>query len=265
MRYALIALLLGMAVPFSRADQPATQPATQPVSADVYVIPFGALGGDNSMDWAGKAVQQNLLTDLARAKLHVASADKPIENATDAQAAAQAAGAKYFITGTYQVADTLVRFTGQILDTATRKVQGGISATGAPRDLFSMEDSLSAQAIGQLAHLPPTASNKPAGPVPPALQPPFIVQVIQPPAVAQNGASSSYQGSTLQQYVDSNRTPSTDYSQQVQDAQNRDMYNYGYNTPYGSYFGGYGYGYGYGYGLIYAVPAGSYHYYHYGH
>jgi TolB-like protein len=224
----------------------------------LYLIPFSALGGDNSLDWAGKAVQQNLLTDLARAKLHVIAADKPIENATDAQTAAQAAGAKFIITGTYQVADTLVRFNGQILDAATGKVLGGLTATGAPRDLFTMEDSLSAQALQQLTQPALAANNKPAAPVPPALAPAVVLQVIQPPAVAQNGTSSSYQGSALQQYVDANRTPSTDYNQQVQDAQDRDTYDYGCNTLYGPYFGGFGCGFGYG--LIYAAPAGSYHY-----
>jgi TolB-like protein len=237
-------------------------PSTQPAAADLYLIPFSPLGGDNSLDWAGKAVQQNLLTDLARAKLHVVPADKPITSTADAQTAARAVGAKTIITGTYQVADTLVRFNGQILDTVTGNVLGGISATGAPRDLFTMEDALSAQALQQL--LPRNAvaaNNKPAAPVAPALQPPIVIQVIQPPAVAQIGTSSSYEGSALQQYVDSNRTPSTDYAQQAQDAQDRDTFGFNYTTAYGSYLGGIGYGYGYGlgYGVIYTVSPAGYH------
>jgi TolB-like protein len=255
----LIAVMLSAS--FAAGD-PATQPApsTQPAATDLYLIPFSALGGDTSLDWAGKAVQQNLLTDLARAKLNVVAADKPIEDTKDARTAARAAGAKFIITGTYQVADTLVRFTGQILETETGKVLGGLSATGAPRDLFTMEDALSAQAIQALAKLTVAVNNKPAAPVPPALQPAVVVQVIQPPAVAQNGTSSSYQGSALQQYVDSNRTPSTDYNQQAQDADDRDTFGYGYNNPGSIYFGSYGgFGYGYSYGLYYTIPSGGFH------
>jgi TolB-like protein len=254
----LLAMVMGISM--VRADVPATQPAAVQ-TADVYLIPFSPLGGDTTLDWAGKAVQQNLLTDLARAKLSVAASDKPIDNIADAKAAAKTAGAKFVITGTYQVADTQVRFNGQVLDTATGNVIGGISATGAPRDLFSMEDALSAQALQQLKQLPAVANNKAAGqPVTVAAQPPIVVQLVQP-AVVQPGTSSSYQGSDLQAYVNSDRTPSTDFNQQTQNSQDRNTYDYGYNNSvYTPFYGGFGYGIGYGYGLIYSVSPG----YHYG-
>jgi TolB-like protein len=256
----MIAVLM---LPVAGAE-PSTRPAvasTQPGVSDLYLIPFSALGGDNSLDWAGKAVQQNLLTDIARAKFHVIPAEKPIAVIADAQSAAKAAGAKTIITGTYQVADTLVRFNGQIIDAATGNVLGGISATGAPRDLFTMEDSLSAQVLSQLgSHNAVAVNNKPLAP---GLQQPVVIQIIQPPAVAQVGNSSSYEGSALQQYVDSNRTPSTDYAQQLQNAEDRDTYGYGYNSIYGNYLGGYGYGYGFGgyglgYGVVYSISSGGY-------
>ncbi len=258
---------------------PTTQPAqavssTQP-TCDVYVTPFTALGTDNSLDWAGKAVAQNLLTDLARSgKFHPLASDKPIGTAADAKDAAKAVGAKYLITGTYQSLELQVRFNGQIIDTATGNVLGGIVATGSPRDLFALEDSLSAQALTQLSQLPniPAVAaapvNKPAGPVPPALQPQVVLQVIAPPAVGQPGTASSYAGSALEDYVNSNRTPSTDYSQQVQDAQDRqnDSWPYVYYSPsygyggIGPYLGSYGYGYGYGIGFIYGGAGGGYRY-----
>jgi TolB-like protein len=261
MRYPLTVSIVVLAlVSIARAD-PTTQPA-----CDVYLTPFTALGGDNSLDWAGKAVAQNLLTDLVRSKFHPLAADKALPTTADAQAAAKAAGAKFLITGTYQTAELQVRFNGQIFDVATGNVVGALTATGSPRDLFALEDSLSAQAIAQLTQQPAVVrNNKPAGPVPAALAPAVVVQVIQPPAVAQAGAGSSYQGSALQDYVDSNRTPSTDYSQQVQDAQDRDTYgsyNFGnggfYNGGfYSPYLGGYGIG-SYGFGLVYSVSSGGF-------
>lgn len=246
---AILALVL-----VARAD-----PAGQP-SCDVYVTPFTALGGDNSLEWAGKAVSQNLLTDLAQAKFHPLEADKALPNSADAQAAAKAAGAKFLIIGTYQTVQMQVRFTGQILDLASGNVVGGLSATGSPRDLFALEDSLSAQAIAQLNPAPAAqaaiAKNKPAAPATPApaaVAPPQVVVQIVQPAPANQG---SYQGSALQDYVDSNRTPSSDYAQQVPETcDTSSPYTYAYGD--GGYFGpGLGWNGGYGFS-IYSISSGS--------
>jgi TolB-like protein len=263
MRHLFTAAIVLALVSIARAE-----PATQP-SCDVFVTPFTALGGDNSLDWAGKAVSQNLLTDLAQAKFHPLEADKALPTTADAQAAARAAGAKFLIAGTYQTVQLQVRFTGQILDVASGNVIGGMSATGSPRDLFSLEDSLSTQAISQLN---PTsvaqaamARNKTAAQAAapaPAAAAPVIVQIVQ---AAPANPGVAYQGSALQGYVDSNRNPSSDLPQQP--PENNDT-PYPYNYPdAGAYgfgqngYGGYGYGtFGYGFGSgfsIYSVSPGS--------
>lgn len=229
-------------------------PSTQP-TCDVYVTPFTALGSDNSLEWAGKAVSQNLLTDLAQAKFHPLEADKALPNSADAQAAAKSAGAKFLITGTYQTLQLQVRFTGQILDLASGNVIGGLSATGSPRDLFALEDSLSGQAIAQLNPAPlaqaAIAKNKPGAPAATAAAtapPAVIVQIVQPPPANQG----TYQGSALQDYVDSNRTPSSDYPPQLPDNSDTPYtydYNYGDGGSYGPGTGWYG-GYGYGFSIF---------------
>ena len=83
---------------------------------------------------------------------------------------------------------------------------------------------------------------------------------VHPPA---GGAGSHYQGSALASYVNANRTPSVDYTQQVIDARDRNTFGsynsanfsgvgglYGASGYGGLGYGGYGYaGYGgYGYG-----------------
>jgi TolB-like protein len=246
----LLVLLIGSVC---RANTPATQPTA---CGDVYLLPFTPLGGDSHVDWIGKAVEQNLLTDLSRGKLHPLGADNALDT-TPARTTAARAGATYLITGTYQNSDQMIRFNGQIIEVSTGNTVGAITATGADRDLFAMEDSLSEQAIHQLRQFPQfalnagdsanAAANKPPRPVPPALQPPALQLVVQPPAV---GQSSSYDGSALQSYVDANRTPSDDFSQQVQNSDYQNIYNYPENdtTFYGTYYGGYGIG-GYGYGV----------------
>jgi TolB-like protein len=275
---ASVVLLLLTSI--ARAD-----PSTQP-SCDVFVTPFTSLGGDNSLDWAGKAVSQNLLTDLAQGKFHPMEADKAFPTTADAQAAAKAAGAKFLITGTYQTLQLQVRFNGQIVDVASGNVVGGLSATGSPRDLFALEDSLSAQAIAQLTpSINPqpavaqaaNAKNKPAAAAAAApaaaapAAPAVIVQIVQPPAAANQG---TYQGSALAEYVNSDRNPSTDYPQQTPDSYDTAAaYNFG-NSGYsgtapggsggagywgGGYGGGYagGYGIGYGFDLVYSVTSGG--------
>ena len=268
---------------------PTTQPAVQsvlqatvqqlpkPIGCDVYLTPFTPLGTDNALDWAGKAVQQNLLTDLARARLHPLASDNTIPNAADAQSAAKNAGAKYLISGTYQVADQQVRFNGQMIDVASGTVIGGISTTGPIRDLFKMEDALSTQAIQQLTQLPAIATaGIDAGPNNPRANPPaplpaapaVVVQIVQPPAApVPPVAGAKYQGSALEQYVNSNRNPSADFNLPPLDSQLNDNFasipgtnynastvNYAntYGIVYGPY-GGYGLG-GYGLGLVYSLP-----------
>jgi TolB-like protein len=255
MRFAaILVLLLACTLRADPATQPAV-PATQPV-CDVYIAPFSALG-DNSLEWAGKAVSQNLLTDLARRGYHPLEGDKP-QNSTDALTAGKAVNAKYLITGTYQTLELQVRFNGQIVDVNTGNVVGGMSVTGSPRDLFALEDSLSAQAINQLSQVGLAGTVvKPALPVAPgvAAPQPALAQLIQPPAVAAPNAGTSYEGSALQAYVDSNRTPSVEFAQQVQNAQ--DQMDNGWQYGDSPYFYG---GYGYGIGVYVGVPYGGYGY-----
>lgn len=56
----LVMVSITSADPSTRPASSATQPA-----CDVYLAPFSSIGGDNSLEWAGRAVVQNLLTDLA--------------------------------------------------------------------------------------------------------------------------------------------------------------------------------------------------------
>jgi TolB-like protein len=254
--FSIAAFIVGSisSVVAARAQTVTTQP-TASATGEVYLLPFTSVGNDTRFDWAGKAVQQNLLTDLGRSNLHPIAADKVL-GVTDARGSAKSVGAKYLITGTYQTSDQLLRFNGQIIEVATGTVLGGITATGAERDLFAMEDELSAQAIQQLERLPgsPQAAHlaNTAKPVPPGLQPAVVVQLIQPPAAV---AGSSYGGSALEDYVNSNRTPSTDFNQQLEDARDRSTYSPDYGGYYGGYYGTYGLGLYYG-----GVPFGGYGY-----
>jgi TolB-like protein len=254
-------MLLVLAVPtLSGAQAPTASP---PAVNQVLVLRFTALVDQESTDWIGHAIQQNLLADLGRTQFHATTLTIPID---DPASAARAVGARFVITGTYQFADDLLRVSGQILDSADGHIAGGLSATGSARDLYAMEDALSSQAIQQLRRLtkpPTTQSSVAAQPESPAQLPPVAQPLEVPPAV---GPSAGwYQGSKLQQYVDANLTPSLDYQVQYRASADRQVYwggvNYAFPQGYGYGYLGYGYGYGYGYGWPYSFYAwGNYPY-----
>ena len=194
----------------------------------MLVVPFKTIG-DASHDWAGKGVQQNLLADLAAANLKPSLVEKPYDDTAAAVKAAADAGIQFVIVGTVQSNNQQMKLTGQIVDAATGKPVGGLSATGPDHDLFAMEDGISQQAIQTLSKLTGTdpatmAASKPQKPVAPGLQQPAVTAAVQPPAAVIVVASGDYNGSALQQYVDANRTPSVDYQQQVQNVTNLNTY-----------------------------------------
>jgi TolB-like protein len=250
MRSCLLALLLVVVWPTLSA---AAEPPISPAVDQVLVLPFTPLTPAEGTDWISRAIQQNLLADLGRAKLHPTTISLPIDDPT---AAARAIGVRFAITGTYQFSDDSLRVSGQILDSTDGRIVGGLSATGSSGDLYSMEDALSAQAIQQLRRLnkPPTTqtvvpAEQPAPQLPPVAQPLDV-----PPAV---GLSVGwYQGSKLQQYVDANATPSQDYQVQYRTSVIRQVYWGGVNYAFPQ---GYGWGYfGYGYGNYYGWPYSFY-------
>ncbi len=267
---AIVALLLSPLARCATAEIPTAQPgpttqpmpATQPVavvpaSAHVLVLPFQPLADDESPAWLGRAVQQNLLTDLAHGHLSPAGADTA-DPAVTPQDQGRAAGARFVITGTYQTFEGLLRFRGQIIDVNQGgAIAGGFTETGAPRDLFAIEDSLSTQAIHQLHRLmtPPTPPGHQQPTAPPS-------EPVAAAAPANATVFRPYDGSYLQAYVNSNRTPSDDYWSQFRTSYDRQTYYppgygfgsgygyWGYPYYYGPYYGGY---YGYGYGTPFVV------------
>jgi TolB-like protein len=243
-----VCIMLSAATARAQAASPDTQPTTQPTvttpapasvpTVDVLVLPFAPISPADDLAWVGQAVQQNLMTDLGRGHLRPAGMTELI---TDPLSSGRLAGARFVISGTYQMVDGMLRFTGQIIDVASTSVVGGLSATGSPRDLFALEDTLSGQALHQLQRL----NSPPAAPVA-AQSPPAQ------PAAGNPVTFRPYDGSDLEAYVNSNRTPSVDYWNQYRASYNRQTY-YSYPSYYGYPYWGY-YSYPFAYGWGYSTP-----------
>lgn len=143
-------MVVPLGVVFSAASMsaaPTTEPAGNETAA--LVLPFAAPAGAN-YQWVGKAVQQDLLTDLAQGtKMRVlAPADAP--PAADAEAARRAAsnlGLSIVVFGQVQTAGSETRLTGQVLDVASGRPLANLKATGPSDGLFHLEDALAGQTL----------------------------------------------------------------------------------------------------------------------
>ena len=131
----------------------AAAPATQrPLNSLVLILPFSVPAGAEHQ-WVGKAVQQDLLTDLSQGLKARVVASGAAPAATDAEAArsqAREAGASMVVFGQVQAAGNEMRLTGQIVDVATGQPVGNLKATGPADTLFHLEDALAGQALASV-------------------------------------------------------------------------------------------------------------------
>ena len=141
------------------------------------------------------------------------------------------AGAQYLISGTCQVVDVELRLSGQMIDVATGRPVGGLKATGAVRDLFSLEDILCDQAKRLLPQPPVAARPAPA----------ITAPTNNPPVWVSNG-SAMFEGSSLERAVS------------LSDSQYAAAYHRYYYTN--DYLYGYGYPISYCWGGGFLVPSG---------
>ncbi len=144
---ACLAILIGN---WARAAGPTTHPS----SPQVTVTPFVQITAEKSQDWVGRAVQQSMLSELAR--VPGLQPVEPKRSASEAQ---------FIVSGSYQILNDEIRITGQVIDSRAKATLGGLKATGSLRELFSLEDTLAMQAKRILARVNPIAAAQPPSPV----------------------------------------------------------------------------------------------------
>ncbi len=156
----LMVLLVNHAAIVTHAAQPPATADAPICGARVLVLRFDPLSAGDRRDWIGKALQQTLLTEFGRVPpfepitLPAEKEDgRAIADAATAIDLAKAAGAHLAILGSYQVVDTDLRITGQIVDVDNGRIVGMVRSTGTVRDLFGMEDAIAAQVRRQMPQL----------------------------------------------------------------------------------------------------------------
>jgi TolB-like protein len=142
-------------VPLPRnAPQPPTPapaaaaPAAIPAGGKVVILPFEPIGDTQNRDWIGRAIQQNLAAEVARLggwfPISAPAPGGPIDTAA-ARKAAVANGADLVVFGSFTLVGDMIQFNGQVLAANSDQALAGIKINGNFRDLFALEDELSAQ------------------------------------------------------------------------------------------------------------------------
>lgn len=115
----------------------------------ILVLPF-ASSPEAQSQWLGKAVQQDLISDLTEGTTTHVIAPSSLPAAIDLDGAvreARDANAAIVVFGQAQTTGKEIRLTGQVVDVASGNALGALKATGSSDDLFHLEDGLASQAV----------------------------------------------------------------------------------------------------------------------
>ncbi|HEV8605032.1 MAG TPA: hypothetical protein VGQ99_06680 [Tepidisphaeraceae bacterium] len=220
MRRTILAILATLLLTTSlRAADPA--PAGAPAAkapTRILILPFSMTGGDAKYAWIGQAISENFQAELAKAGFSIATpiADRPgqqvgIANPDEALRIAQNSKAEVVIFGSYQFLDPDLRVTGQILDVPSNQPVGALKASGAFRQLFTLEDDLAEQTKKILVGEKPADRGEVLEPRPPLApydtnttaaddRPEYKVPYAEPPAYEDDYLGVGYTGSFYPSY-----------------------------------------------------------------
>jgi TolB-like protein len=153
--------------------------------ARVLLLPFDSVGPVEK-EWVAKALQQNLVAELARVNsVQAVTGDRAVGGAEAALKAADEVKADYVVFGSYQAVDGDLRMTGQVIEVSKRQAVAGLKTTGSQRDLFGMEDVIANQikrALPQpVAETRPEMLQQPPAAPAPVIQPngPVVIDLNQ--------------------------------------------------------------------------------------
>jgi TolB-like protein len=124
-----------------------------PAKDKILILPFSGANPNPTQVWVGKAIQQNLVSEMSKLKALEPIAPKEVMAAEDAVEAIKDGAdqhARFVVSGTYQILGDNLRITGQIYDVAKGTVFSSVKSTGVFKDLFELEDALADQTMRAL-------------------------------------------------------------------------------------------------------------------
>ena len=152
------------------AETPEAAPAL-PDRPSVAVLPFQNMSGDPEQEYFADGMAEDILTGLSRHRwLFVIARNSSFAykgRTVDVRQVGRELGVRYVLEGSVRRAGTRVRFTVQLVDTATGNQVWGEKYDGEAEDLFDLQDRITGAVVGileptiQLAEIERTRRKRP--------------------------------------------------------------------------------------------------------
>jgi adenylate cyclase len=136
------------------ADAPVTAPLPLPDKPSLAVLPFQNMTGNAEQDYFVDGVVEEITTAVSRLPwLFVISRNSSFaykEKGVDVRRVAQELGVRYVLEGSVRKAETRVRITGQLIDTASGAHIWADRFDGVLGDIFELQDQVAGAIVGAI-------------------------------------------------------------------------------------------------------------------
>jgi TolB-like protein len=152
-------------------DEPSKAALALPDKPSIAVLPFQNMSGDPEQEYFADGMAEDILTGLSRHRwLFVIARNSSFTykgRAVDVRQVGRELGVRYVLEGSVRRAGSRVRFTAQLVDTATGNHVWGEKYDGQAEDLFDLQDRITEAVVGileptiQLAEIERTRRKRP--------------------------------------------------------------------------------------------------------
>jgi TolB-like protein len=144
------------AAPGSTEPVAATEgPLTPPDIPSIAVLPFQNLSGDPEPDYFADGIVEEIITALSRFRhLFVIARNSTFSykgRTVDAKEVGRALGVRYLLEGSVRKSPNQVRIAGQLIEAATGRQLWADRFDGALKNIFDLQDQVTANVVGAIA------------------------------------------------------------------------------------------------------------------
>ena len=161
--FVFIAFVVGALYVEQAADRtqasipPQTNLLSVPTGPSIAVLPFNNMSGDKAQEFFADGITEEIISDLAQFRdLRVLGRNTTFRYKNmpvDIRALGQELGVQYVLEGSVRRANTSVRVTAQLIDTAngSHLWTSSFDRTLTPADIIAVQDEISEKVVGALA------------------------------------------------------------------------------------------------------------------
>jgi TolB-like protein len=131
------------------------QPASLPDKPSIAVLPFADMSGESDQEYFADGIAEDVITALSRFRhLFVIARNSSFtykNQAMDIKQIGRDLGVRYVLEGSVRKAGDRVRITGQLIDTSTGTHLWADRFDGALKDIFDLQDDVTARVVNAIA------------------------------------------------------------------------------------------------------------------